>query len=123
MTDMATDKEIIVEVVDESRDDDRNSSARKIYNRANDEFKVAAKATAIYFEKLTDLMDASNAKRRYGALEDLVSNASRAHKAALRYVTEHSENYKDSERQAKKFLPDSAIEDFHSWLNESDDDD
>jgi hypothetical protein len=41
----------------------------------------------------------------------------------LKYITENSETHKENERQAKKFLPESAIDDFHAWLDDSDDSD
>jgi len=120
---MTTEKEIIVEVIDESSDEDRNSSPRKVYKRASSDAEVYAKAAAIYFQKLSELIGASNSKKQYGAIEDLLSNASRAHKAGLKYITENSETHKENERQAKKFLPESAIDDFHAWLDDSEDSD
>jgi hypothetical protein len=119
---MASENNVVIEVLDESRDEERNSSTRKVYKRTSNELGVFVKAAAIYFQKLGDLMDASNSKRQYGALEDFLPNTSRAHKAALKYISEHSEAQKENERVAKKYLPDSAIDDYHAWLDEADED-
>jgi len=116
---MAVKKDVVVEVIDET--EDNHSSGDKVYRRTNDEFGVLIKAAEIYFSKLHDLHQASESKRRYGSATDCMTNLNRAHRAAWKHIVDNSETHKDNEKIAKKYLPDSTIDDFHRWLDDSDD--
>ena len=46
----------------------------------------------------------------------------KANRAAWKHIVENSKAHKQNEKIAARFLPDSAIDDLHDWLDDSDDD-
>ncbi len=120
---MAESKDETVEVIDESEDDDRDSSKNKIGGTITGEMSVMAKAASVYFDTYSSLHEASEGEKKHNSLVDFFNNTQKAHKAAWKYIVENSDVHKENERLAKKFLPESAIENLHNWLDDSDDSD
>lgn len=113
-------KQVVVEaeVIDESSNDSHDSSKEKVYEGISNEIQVLSKAAAIYFEKYNQLHQESETKKKYGAMSDLMTNSVKAHKAAFKYVIEHSDVHKEHERVAKKVLPNSAFDNLRDWLDD-----
>jgi len=109
-----------IEVIDET--DKRRYKGGKLYRNAASEFGTLTKAAAIYFEKLHELHEASGSKRRGGSATEFLSNHDKANRAAWKHIVENSKAHKQNEKIAARFLPDSAIDDLHDWLDDSDDD-
>jgi hypothetical protein len=108
-----------VEVIDET--ENRSSKGGKVSRSAASEFGVLTKAAAIYFEKLHGLNEASKSKRKGGSTADFLSNIDKANRAAWKHVVDNSETHKENEKLATRFLPDSAVDDLHEWLDDSGD--
>jgi hypothetical protein len=109
----------VIEVIDET--ENRRYKGGKLDRSAASEFGTLTKAAAIYFEKLHDLHEASASKRRGGSATEFLSNLDKANRAAWKYVVDNSNAHKENEKLATRFLPDSAIDDLHDWLDDSDD--
>ncbi|EKU96416.1 hypothetical protein Lepto7375DRAFT_0412 [Leptolyngbya sp. PCC 7375] len=115
---MSDQKKNDVEVIDASDNDDDKPTTDKVLDSLTDEIKVFSKAAAVYFEKLSELHEESESNKKHSSLVDILTNNHKAQKAAWKHVVENSEAHKENERQAKRFMPKSAIDNLHDWLDD-----
>ncbi len=109
-----------VERLDDTEEKDE-VPGEKLAGAITHELGVFAKAASLYFDRFHELHTASGAKKSEKALTDLLSNAHKANKVAVKHVMENSDVHKEVKKQAKAVLPNSAVDDLHKWVNESDD--
>ena len=108
-----------VERLDDN-DEKTEVPGEKLAGAISHELAVFAKAASLYFDKFHELHSASGAKKSDKALTDLLTNAQKANKAAMKHVIENSEVHKEATKQAKNVVPGSAVDDLHKWVNEED---
>lgn len=109
-----------VERLDDN-DEKEEVPGEKLAGAISHELGVFAKAASLYFDKLHELHTASGAKKGEKALTDLMANAQKANKAAMKHVIENSDVHKEVTKQAKNVVPGSSVDDLHKWVNEEDD--
>lgn len=114
-------KKETIEVIDESGSED-SSRKGKLGEKVTQEVGVFAKAASLYFETYHDLHKDSEDKKKHSSLSDLVTNSTKAHKAAWKYMLENSPVHKENERLFRKYVSDSGFDKVYDWLEDNDDD-
>ena len=105
--------------VQAAQQSDDDSSENKVLDTLSSEIQIFAESASIFFKTFSELHKASAGNKGNRSVTDVGENHLKSSKAAWKHWSENSAVHKENLRQAKRVLPDSVVDDFHSWADDS----
>lgn len=107
------------ENVDAAEARDGDFSQEKVIDSIGKEVQVLAESAAIFFQKFSELHRETEGESGTRRLGDLAKHHLEATKAACKHVMDHSDSYKEHEKNMKRFVPGANVDDMREWAKET----